>query len=119
VYGTGIIPSERQRVELSSIYLFRSYTGGRDNEKQPPKDGEIFGQEDDDFGDQAPDEKPRLLSDMLSQAVRNHGRPKALCYEDLLLAALRHPEPGRDVFSELMAVKLVHHKGKDRKPRPQ
>jgi len=60
--------------------------------------------------------KSRLLSDMLSQAVRNHRRPKALCYEDLLLVAIRHPETGRDVL--VMAVKLVHHKGKDRKPRP-
>jgi hypothetical protein len=86
-----------------------------DNEKQPPKDGsleEIFEQED----DEAPDEKFRLLSDILSQAVRNNGRPKALCYEDLLLAAVCHPETGRDVL--VMAVKLVHHKGKDRKPRP-
>ncbi|KAN0075947.1 hypothetical protein V8E54_007217 [Elaphomyces granulatus] len=48
-YDTGIFPSERQRVELS-------------------------GREDDDFGDKAPDEKSRLLSDMVSQT-------------DLLLAA--------------------------------
>jgi hypothetical protein len=59
-----ILPPERQRVELSGIYLFLGYTGGRsgefvDNEKQPLNDGsleEIFGrkaQEDDDSEDQA------------------------------------------------------------------
>lgn len=33
------------------------------------------------------------------------------------LAAVHHPETGRDVL--VMAVKLAHHKGKDSKPRPE
>ncbi|KAN0080903.1 hypothetical protein V8E54_004107 [Elaphomyces granulatus] len=46
---------------------------------------EIFGQEDHDSD---PGPQSRLLSDhMLSQAVRNHGRPKAHCYEDLRSAS--------------------------------
>lgn len=87
-------------MELSGIYLFLGYTGGRsgefvDNEKQPLNDGsleEIFGrkaQEDDDSEDQA--------------CVRQLGCPSSRDQQRRLI---------------VMAVKLVHHKGEDRKPRP-
>ncbi|KND86871.1 hypothetical protein TOPH_08481 [Tolypocladium ophioglossoides CBS 100239] len=91
-------------------YLFFRYTRGRlaefvDGEKKPPKDGsleELFGPaaaEDDSDNEKAPDEKSRLLADMLSRTTKKRGRPKALCYEDILLAVVRYPETDRDVPS--------------------
>jgi len=49
---------------------------------------------------------PKYVMGVLSpvQAAVHTYLGKTLCYEDLLLAAVSHPEA--------MAVKLVHHKGK-------
>ncbi|KJZ69277.1 hypothetical protein HIM_11336 [Hirsutella minnesotensis 3608] len=58
----------------------------------------------------------RLLEAMLYQETVYRGRPKALCYEDILLSIVRHPETGHDVPT--MAIKFIHHKGVDRKPKP-
>lgn len=44
------------------------------------------------------------------------GRPKALCYEDILMMLVRHPVTGLPVLA--MAIKFIHHKGADKKPRP-
>ena len=136
-FDVGIFPLERRRVNLHGLLLFMAYTGGRpaefvNNESKPPKEvDEIFGPkvilnrahkddgdsaDDDGSDDDAPDEESRLLENLLLQAVTNRGRPKALCYEDVLLSIVRHPETGKDV--PVMAVKLVHHKGADRKPKP-
>ncbi|KAK3934352.1 hypothetical protein QBC46DRAFT_368262 [Diplogelasinospora grovesii] len=43
------------------------------------------------------------------------GRPKALCYEDILLMIIRHPETGKDVPA--IMIKFIHHKGADNKPK--
>ncbi|RFU74046.1 domain containing [Trichoderma arundinaceum] len=53
---------------------------------------------------------------MLCQETVGHGRLKALCYEDISLMALRHPTTNENVLC--MAVKLIHHKGVDNKPKP-
>ena len=132
-----IFPQERRRVNLHGVLLFLAYTGGRPaefvkNVRKPPNDGsqeKIFGpqaimeralqacDEDLDKDDEAePSEDSGLLQNMLSRAVTSRGRPKALCYEDILLSIVRHPETGRDV--PVMAVRLIHHKGADRKPKP-
>jgi hypothetical protein len=114
-------------MEKWSICLFLGYIAGRpaefvDNEKKAPKDGsleEVFGlpvNDDDDNDDIAPDEESRVLVNIISQAVIERGRCKALCYEDILLVVVQHPDIGKDVL--VMAVKLVHHKGENRKPRP-
>jgi hypothetical protein len=130
-YDMGIFPLERRRVQLHGILLLLAYTGGRPaefvgNESKPPKEAEeIFGpkailnrarNDGDSADDDPPDEKSGILENLLSQAVTSRGRPKALCYEDVLLSIVRHPETGKDV--PVMAVKLVHHKGADRRPKP-
>jgi hypothetical protein len=66
--------------------------------------------------DKAQDEDSKLLEDMLSQKTTGRRRPKALCYEDIMLMVMRHPETGEDVLA--MAAKLIHHKGADNKPKP-
>jgi hypothetical protein len=43
-------------------------------------------------------------------------RPKALCYEDIQMMIVRHPTTGRCMPA--MAIKFVHHKGADNKPKP-
>ncbi|KAB5514906.1 hypothetical protein GE09DRAFT_588621 [Coniochaeta sp. 2T2.1] len=70
----------------------------------------------DDAEDKLSDEDARLLEEMLSAETTGRGRPKALCYEDILLMVVRHPVTGEDVH--VMAVKLIHHKGTDNKPKP-
>lgn len=132
-YDDGIFPLERHRIGLAGIYLGLAYTGARpaefvDGEKKKPKDGtyeELFGTKGliagrdglgDKEDDEPPDEHSRLLEDMLTQETEGRGRPKALCYEDILLMVVRHPETGEDVLA--MAIKFIHHKGSDNKPKP-
>ncbi|RYP20312.1 hypothetical protein DL765_002875 [Monosporascus sp. GIB2] len=62
------------------------------------------------------DENARLLEEILSAETTGRGRPKALCYEDILLMVIRHPVTGEDVHA--MAVKFIHYKGVDNKPKP-
>lgn len=62
------------------------------------------------------DEKSRLLEGMITQETEGRGRPKALCYEDVSLIVVRHPDTGQDVLA--MAIKFIHHKGADNKPKP-
>ncbi len=40
------------------------------------------------YEDEPPDENYRLLEELLSQETVGRGRPKALCYEDILLSRL-------------------------------
>ena len=134
-YDTSVFPNETHRVQqLPGCYLFLAYTGVRpaeivDNEKRKPKDGsweELYGpkaiwdrgdgEDDDGNDDMMEDENARLLEELLCQETLGRGRPKALCYEDILLMIVRHPDTGKDVPA--MAVKFIHHKGADNKPKP-
>ena len=72
--------------------------------------------EDDDAEDKLSDQDARLLEETISADTTGRGRPKALCYEDILLMVVRHPVIGEDVH--VMAVKFIHHKGADSKPTP-
>ena len=62
------------------------------------------------------DDASRLLKEMLCQETTGRGRPKALCYEDVLLMVVRHPDAGTDVLA--MSIKFIHHKGADNNPKP-
>jgi hypothetical protein len=96
-----------------------------DGEKKSPKDGcleELFGRKaiEGSFGGKdeggALDDVSRVLEEILSQETVGRGRPKCLCYEDILLMVVRHPETGEDVLA--MSIKFIHHKGADNKPKP-
>ncbi|KAK3943757.1 hypothetical protein QBC46DRAFT_21328 [Diplogelasinospora grovesii] len=50
------------------------------------------------------------------QETVGRGRPKALCHEDIQMMIVRHPVTGRCIPA--MAIKFIHHKGADNKPRP-
>ena len=129
-YDTGIFPSERHRANLSGSYVILGCTGARpaevvDNEKNKPKDGsweDLWGPKpletkaDDKVADQVLDKNSILLEEMLTQETEGRGRPKALCYEDILLMVVRHPDTGKDVLA--MTIKFIHHKGSDNKPKP-
>ncbi|KAI6777633.1 uncharacterized protein J7T54_002767 [Emericellopsis cladophorae] len=131
-YDTGIFTLERQRIQLSGSYLILGCTGARpaevvDNEKNKPRDGsweELWGgqaslQDDDAEAkstDEVPDKNSRLLEDILSQESEGRGRPKALCYKDVSLIVVRHPDTNEDVLA--MAIKFIHHKGSHSKPKP-
>ncbi|RYO82108.1 hypothetical protein DL764_009661 [Monosporascus ibericus] len=131
-YDTSIFPGERHRIQLASCYQILCYTGARpaelvDGERKKPIDGSIeklFGRKvvqsssSDDGEDQAPplDEDSKLLQSLLSQETVGRGRPKALCYEDIQMMIVRHPVTGRCIPA--MAIKFIHHKGADNKPKP-
>ena len=131
-YDTTIFPGERHRINLAGCYQILCYTGARpaelvDGERKRPKDGsveEIFGHKavqassSEDGEDEAPpsDEDAKLLHDLLTQETVGRGRPKALCYEDILMMIVRHPVTGRCIPA--MAIKFIHHKGADNKPKP-
>jgi hypothetical protein len=130
-YDTGIFSIERHRINLSGIYLLLSYTGARpseivDKEKKKPKDvsyEDLWDErvrsrdaEDSEEIMAALDKDSQVLEGILTQEAEARGRPKALCYEDVQLMVVRHPETGEDVLT--MAVKLIHHKGADKKPKP-
>lgn len=127
-YDTGIFSSEEHQVQLAGCYLGLAYTAARpaefvDGEKKSSQDSclqELFpgvsrrsGNEDDEEDD---DKASDLLEELLSQETVSRGRPKALCYEDILLMVVRHPETGKDVLA--MSIKFIHHKGADNKPKP-
>ena len=94
-----------------------------DNEPGKPTDGTwetLYGRKairngDEDSNGEAQDEHSSLLEDLLCQETISRGRPKALCYEDILLMVVRHPETGKDVLA--IVVKFIHHKGADNKPK--
>ncbi|KAK3943772.1 hypothetical protein QBC46DRAFT_253333, partial [Diplogelasinospora grovesii] len=103
-YDTSIFSWERHRIQLSGCYLGLAFTGARpaefvDGEKKSPKDGcleELFGRKaiEGSFSgkdeDGARDEDSRVLEEILSQETVGRGRPKCLCYEDILLMVVRH-----------------------------
>ena len=125
-YDTGIFSWEGHRLQLAGCYLGLAFTGARpaefvDREKRSD-DGEcqeIFQKvmkNIPDYEGEAPDKHSRLLEDMISQEYEDRGRPKALCYEDIVLMIVRRPETGEDVL--VMYIRLTHHKGMDNKPKP-
>lgn len=58
----------------------------------------------------------QLHESLLFQETMGRGRPKSLCYEDIIMImAVRHPVTGRSIPA--MAIKFIHHKGADNKPR--
>lgn len=131
-YDTAIFSSEWHRVQLPGCNQGLAYTGARpaefvDGEKRSGQDDslqELFPgasrrsekEDDDKDDDRAPDENSRLLEELLSQETAGRGRPKSLCYEDILLMVVRRPETGEDVLA--MSIKFIHHKGADNKPKP-
>ncbi|KZZ91683.1 hypothetical protein AAL_06437 [Moelleriella libera RCEF 2490] len=62
------------------------------------------------------DENVALLERLLSEETERRDRPKSLCYEDVSLILVRVPNTGEDLLA--MAIKLIHHKGCDDKPKP-
>ena len=73
-----------------------------DGEKKSGRDGcweELFGPRADSSSSdgEALDDSARVFEDILSQETVNRGRPKALCYEHIMLMVVRHPETGEDV----------------------
>ncbi|KAK4119900.1 hypothetical protein N657DRAFT_243662 [Parathielavia appendiculata] len=127
-YDTGIFSRERHRIRLLGCYLGLAFTGARpaefvDGERKSGKDGcleELFprhaiGSVPSDE-DKAPDEHSRLLEEMMSQEYESRGRPGALCYEDIQLMVVRHPETGEDVLA--MAIRLARRGGAGSKPKP-
>ncbi|KAG4269065.1 hypothetical protein FPRO04_12297 [Fusarium proliferatum] len=131
-YDTTIFPGERHRINLAGCYQLLCYTGARpaelvDAERQKPKDGsiqELFGQNAVQSSSSASseeqevptDEQSKVLNGLLCQETVGRGRPKALCYEDIQMMIVRHPATGRCMPA--MAIKFVHHKGADNKPKP-
>lgn len=131
-YDTTIFPGERHRINLAGCYQLLCYTGARpaelvDGERQKPKDGsihELFSQnvvhssssnsgEDQEI---PADEKSKEVLSLLSKEVLRRRRPKALCYEDIQIMIVRHPTTGRCMPA--MAIRFIHHKGADNKPKP-
>ena len=137
-FDTGIFPGEWHRIQLSGCYLIMCYTGARPaelvhSERQRPHDVsavELFGskvvdavdpaneREDRDEGldEPAADETSRRLDELPLAETAGRGRPKALCYEDILMMIVRHPVTGHS--TPVMAIKFVHHKGCDKTPKP-
>lgn len=127
-YDTGVFPWEGHRIQLPGCYLGLALTGARpaefvDGETKTGKDeytkeilSQIAAMSIPCDEDEAPDKDSRLLESMILQELEGRGRPKALCYEDISLMIVCHPETGEDILA--MYVKLSHHKGMDNKPRP-
>ncbi|KAL8310446.1 hypothetical protein RB597_010330 [Gaeumannomyces tritici] len=136
-YDTGIFPGERHRINLAGCYVIQCYTGARPaelvhNERPKPKVvKELFGSKVvlsssadrgeseggwDESNDAAPDKESRRVDELLSAETKGRGRPKALCYEDISLMIVRHPVTRR--ATPTMAIKFVHHKGSDNRPKP-
>jgi hypothetical protein len=130
-YDTGIFSSEGHRVQLLGCYQGLAFTGARpaefvDGENKSSQDScwqEISrasqlsdNKADGNGGDELSDEDYEVIEELLSQETASRGRPKALCYEDILLMVVRHPQTGEDVLA--MSIKFIHHKGADNKPKP-
>jgi hypothetical protein len=128
-YDTKTFPAEGHRVQLAGCWILLACTGARpaeivDSERKPPKDGsheELWSHklvEDANEGDNniTDDNESRVLEKILCRETVGRGRPKALCYEDIKLMVVRHPETRQHVFC--MAIKFIHHKGADKKPKP-
>lgn len=129
--GDRIFPNERQRLDVAACYLILAYTGCRpaeivDGEKPiPTKDlcwNELFGSQaalpsaTNPPEDASPDIHSKEIAKLLGLETQCRGRPKALCYEDIQLMVIRHPDAEEDVLT--MSIKFTHHKGSDNRPKP-
>jgi hypothetical protein len=106
IYGPkSIHPSDRapamshKLLQFDSGYVAAQVGAGEDNDEE-----------------KLSDEEAKMVDEMLSTETLGRGRPKALCYEDIMLMVVRHPVTGENVH--VMAVKFIHHKGADNKPKP-
>jgi hypothetical protein len=133
-FDNGIFPLERYRIGLSGCYIILCYTGARpaelvDNERRRPKDGslkELFGAKAvmsaEQGGGEAEGDEEAFDADfgeickLLLRETLGRDRPKALCFEDILLMVVRDPVTGRSIPA--MSIKFIHHKGCDNKPKP-
>ncbi|OAQ58141.2 FluG domain-containing protein [Pochonia chlamydosporia 170] len=99
-YDAGTFDLERHRIQLAACYQILCYTGARpaelvDGERKKPKNGSVerlFGkkvvQADGDTSEDAADalvEESQKAEELLSMETTKRGRPKALCYEDILM----------------------------------
>lgn len=127
-YDLGIFPLEDYRMRLSGIYDLLAFTGCRpaglvDNERKQAQDDtweELFA--NDCLGASSPisdgedsgallSEADKQLENLLVREQIDRGCPKALCYEEVKLMVICHPETGRDTLA--MAAKFIHHKVAD------
>ncbi|KAH7009443.1 uncharacterized protein B0I36DRAFT_257829 [Microdochium trichocladiopsis] len=127
-FDRGTFPNERHPIlTLPGICQALSGTGARPaefvyNEKKIIDRGKVtrlskaFDTEEEMEDDEALDEDSRKLRDLLTQETTGRGRPKCLCYEDINLMVVRDPVGGGNSLAT--QVKLIHHKGVDRKPKP-
>ncbi|WVN88141.1 uncharacterized protein L203_103342 [Cryptococcus depauperatus CBS 7841] len=123
-YDRGIFAQERHRIQLAGIYGLLASTGCRpaelvDNEKKAPDDGTMEALFSNNTLGSCPlptDDDEKQLRNLLTREATDRGRPKALCYEDIKLMIVRHPETGLDIPA--MAIKFIHHKGADSKRKP-
>jgi hypothetical protein len=115
---TSNFPTERQRVQLPMVMITAAYTAsrpgelvdaGRKRKKKIPDQKKEGGYEpwdgldDSDYDDVGGEDEEK--------------RCKALCYEDICLMLLRNPNRrDRDILA--MEVRMTHHKGAERKPKP-
>ncbi|KAH9237194.1 hypothetical protein K456DRAFT_51001 [Colletotrichum gloeosporioides 23] len=118
-YDVGIFRSEGQRIQLACCYQLLCYTGARPAEIVHAERRESMDEKDaahNDSNSMAQDECSSPLTKLLLQETVGRGRPKALCYEDIHMMIVRHPATGRAIPA--MAIKFIHHKGADNKPKP-
>lgn len=134
-YDTTVLPRETLRLQLAGSYQVSCYTGAQpadlvDNKEEKIRDGPIKtlsgntavhsatpgrGQ-DDPSGALDPDRN--VLDDFFLQEPAEHGQPKALCYEDIQMMIMRHPDTKRCIPA--MTMKLTnHHRGGNNKAGPR
>jgi hypothetical protein len=57
--------------------------------------------------DAPPDEYSKDITRPLEFETQSRGRPKALCYEDIQLMIIRHPEIGVDALTSLLTARAL------------
>lgn len=130
-YDSATFELERHRLHLHACYQLLCYTGARPAElvhaeRRLPKGAsaeKLFASkavrpidEGDDSSDDKPNATSNKLEDLLLDEVKQRGRSKALCYEDIMMMLVRHPDTNKAM--PVMAIRFTHHKGADRKPKP-
>lgn len=130
-YDCGTFELERHRLQLAACYQILCYTGARPAElvhaeRKPPKGGSVEAlfankavrlvEEGDESSAEASDKLSETLEGLLLEEDKQRGRPKALCYEDIMMMLVRHPDTNKAI--PVMAIKFSHHKGAERKPKP-
>jgi Protein of unknown function (DUF3435) len=134
---TSTFPTEHHRVAFALLLLLLFSTGcrpaelvdakkkrgqdaaGSDDEDDGEVADEVFGDNDFAADHDADQGSPTNddLDDAMGTVEPDARRVNALCYEDVRLLAVWNPDGGeRDVLA--MEVKLAHHKGHNRRPKP-